>query len=169
MNRRELFKSAVLGALTGRAQAQSTEAWTPLLFDPHQNETIIVMSELIIPATDTPGAREAKANQYIDLYLHDVDPELGRRVLAGLGWLDGYAQRKHGAPFVKCSEAQQVEILKSLDSGGSSELKTGAALFRDVKQLTITGYYTSKIGIAEMNKGGRVPPTYACRHDDHEG
>src|SRR5262245_53237876 len=43
--------------------------WKPRFFDEHQNETLIVLSNLIIPATETPGAKEALANRYIDLVL----------------------------------------------------------------------------------------------------
>ena len=43
--------------------------WKPLLLDEHQNETLIILSDLIIPATDTPGAKEALVNRYIDLVL----------------------------------------------------------------------------------------------------
>lgn len=185
MNRRQLIKSAVLAttgsALSGQththtapasaaaaaAQAAQGEAWSPAVFDSHQNETVIALSELIIPATDTPGAKAAKVNEYIDLILHDVEEDKGHSFLMGLGWLDGYAIRKHNAPFVKCTEAQQVEMLKSLDGATDPELQPGAEFFRQVKKLTVDGYYTSKIGIDELNKGGRVPATFACEHESH--
>jgi hypothetical protein len=183
MNRRQLIKSAVLAstgsALGGQththlapasaaaAQAAQGEAWKPMVFDGHQNETVIALSELIIPATDTPGAKAAKVNEYIDLMLHDVAEDKGHSFLMGLGWLDGYAIRKHNAPFVGCTEAQQVEMLKSLDGATDPELQPGAEFFRDVKKLTVDGYYTSKIGIDELNKGGRVPATFACEHESH--
>jgi hypothetical protein len=85
----------------------------------------------------------------------------------GLGWLDGYAIRLHNAPFVNCTAAQQIEMLKALDGADDPELKPGADFFREIKRYTIGGYYTSKIGIDELNKGGRVPSTFACEHDGH--
>ena len=93
MNRRELFRigasgAAVLGAVSADALAQqqhehpvnaaskkeadSTE-WRPSVFDAHQNETVIVLTELIMPETDTPGAKAARVNRYIDLMLRDGD------------------------------------------------------------------------------------------------
>jgi hypothetical protein len=188
MNRRQLIKSAILAttgsAVSGQththpapasaaaasaaaAQAAQGEAWTPLVFDSHQNETVIALSDLIIPATDTPGAKAAKVNEFIDLMLHDVAQDKGHEFLMGLGWLDGYAIRKHKAPFVKCTEAQQIEILKSLDDATEADLKPGTDFFRQVKRYTVDGYYTSKIGIDELNKGGRVPATFACQHENH--
>ena len=43
--------------------------WKPVFLDEHQNETLIILSDLIIPATDTPGAKEALVNRYIDLVM----------------------------------------------------------------------------------------------------
>jgi len=186
MNRRQLIRSAFVGAgaavgasagpqlvqiapaaaAAAQGAATAAEAWTPLLLDEHQNETVIALTELIIPATDTPGAKAAKVNEYIDLYLHDVDEENGHPFLMGLGWLDGLSIRKHDAPFVKLSEAQQVAILESLDGANDPALKIGADFFRQLKSLTVEGYYTSKIGIDELNKDG-VPSTFACEPPEH--
>src|SRR5579863_4327755 len=47
--------------------------WKPVFFDEHQNETVIALTELIIPQTDTPGAKAALVNRFIDLMLNDED------------------------------------------------------------------------------------------------
>ncbi len=137
-----------------------------MLFDEHQNATVVVLSELIIPETDTPGAKAAKVNEYIDLMLHDVADDQGHEFLKGLGWLDGHAHGLHGAPFVALEEEQQVAVLESIDGSEDPGLASGAAFFRRMKRLTVEGYYTSRIGIAELNKNG-VPATFACEHPTH--
>ena len=149
MNRRALIKGAVAGARV-------------------QNETVIALTGLIIPATDTPGAKEAQVNRFIDLLLSESAPEAQRRFLQGLAWLDGHAMRQHGAPFVKCSKEQQTAMLESLDPDRkpADNLRPGAAFFRGIKRRTVSGYYSSKIGYAELNKGG-VPSTYGCQHETH--
>ena len=53
-----------------------------------------------------------------------------------------------------------------MDDSEDPELKTGADLFARAKRLTVEGYYTSKIGIDELNKDG-VPETFACTHESH--
>ena len=205
MERRDWLKTAVLGsgaaaasplvtqiAPVAAAEAGTAGEWTPLLFDEHQNETVVALAELIIPETDTPGAKAAKVNEYIDLMLHDVDPDKGHEFLKGLGWLDGYAIRLHDAPFVALDATDQTAILEALDAAGgsgptgqasmfetvvnaqptaaadtdSTDLAVGAAFFKRLKRLTIEGYYTSRIGIAELNKHG-VPSTFACGHGTH--
>ena len=182
MKRRDLIKSAVLGAgaaattsaqhvhvktiAPAAAAAHAKGEWTPRVFDPHQNETVVQLTELIIPTTDTPGAKAAKVNEYIDLMLADASEDHGHSFLKGLGWLDGYSIKKHQMPFVKLSEGQQVKILETLDGATDEELQPGADFFKQVKKMTVTGYYTSKIGIAELNKEG-VPSTFACAQESH--
>ena len=180
MERRDWIKTAIAGtgaaaaaplvthvapAPSPAAQAAATAAWEPLLFDSHQNETVVALTELVIPATDTPGAKAAKVNEFIDLMLHDVAEDKGHGFLKGLGWLDGHALGLHGSPFVALEESQQVEILESLDGAEDPRLQPGAQFFASLKRLTVQGYYTSRIGIAELNKNG-VPSTFACADDD---
>lgn len=176
MNRRELIKGAIVGAgaaAAARGQkaapAKATDAWKPRFFDDHQNQTVVALTDLIIPATDTPGAKEAQVNRVIDLLLSESGPEPQRRFLRGLGWLDGYAIRTHGAPVVKCTQEQQIAMLKSIDPNArpARELQPGAQFFREIKRRTVAGYYSSKIGYAELNKGGRAPSTFGCQHEQH--
>ena len=182
LKRRDLLKTAILGAgaagsaaaqhvhvttiAPAQAAASTPAAWTPQVLDAHQNDTVIVLSELIIPTTDTPGAKAAKVNEWVDLFLADLAEDKGHGFLMGLGWLDGYAIKQHGHPFVKLTEAQQIAILETLDGAEEEALKPGAEFFRELKSLTVQGYYTSKIGIDELNKDG-VPETFACTHDSH--
>ena len=175
MNRRDILKSVVAGAgaLPAAAQHQghhaaaqsatgatkpATTAWKPLLFDAHQNETVVALTDLIIPATDTPGAREAKVNEYIDLILNDGPVERRSRFVKGLGALDGECIRKHGKPFTGCTKAQQTALLESMQV---------SPFFREIKRLTVEGYYSSKAGFDELNKGGRVPRAFGCAGNDH--
>ncbi len=63
----------------------------------------------------------------------------------------------------KSSASRQAAIRETLDGAQDPALETGAAFF---KRLTVEGYYTSKIGIDELNKDG-VPDTFACTHESH--
>jgi hypothetical protein len=137
--------------------------WTPQLFDAHQNETVVALTELIIPATDTPGAKAALVNRHLDHLLHDGPAADQARFLEGLAWLDGYAIRKHDQPFTRCSESQQTAILEELDGGSGP----GHEFFRYAKSLTASIYYTTEIGFKEMNKGGRVPAGFGCTDSGH--
>jgi hypothetical protein len=161
MKRRDLLKTAFA--------ALAVPHWKPAFFDTHQNETVIALTDLIIPATDTPGAKVALVNRFIDLVLSDSSVEEQTRILRGLAWLDSYARRTHGVPFVRCTARQQTALLQSLDPDRkpAEELRPGVRFFQEIKRRTVAGYYSSKIGVEELNKGGRAPASHGCRHTEH--
>ncbi len=176
MKRRDLFKitASAAAALPALAQAPATKsaiesaaAWKPKLFDAHQNATVVALSELIIPATDTPGAKAALVNRHVDLLLADGSQEDRVAFISGLNWLDGYAIRQYKHPFVKCTPEQQTAILMTLDSSKDEGIAPGHRFFRLAKSWTARIYYNTQIGYQELNKGGRVPSTYGCTHGSH--
>ncbi|GAB4357841.1 MAG: lactose 3-dehydrogenase subunit gamma LacC [Bryobacter sp.] len=140
--------------------AQEGPNWKPKVLDPHQLATLEVLEELIIPTTDTPGARSANVHRYVDAFLLAGPAPERERFLAGLGWLDGYCHRKFAKPFVKLTADQQTQVLTTLDRQTEVEVDPGTAFFRQTKSLVSRIYYNTKIGYEELNKGGRVPATY---------
>jgi gluconate 2-dehydrogenase gamma chain len=142
--------------------ALAAEDWKPQVFDAHQMATVDQLSELIIPATDTPGARAAGVVRYVDLFLNDGPDAERARFLEGLSWLDGYSLNKHQKPFVQLREAEQTGVLKTLDQQLEVGVEEGHRFFRMAKSLTSRIYYNTKIGYDELNKGGRVPSSYGC-------
>jgi hypothetical protein len=169
MQRRDLLKlgaslAAFPSTIPAAWAAQAAKAdWKPSFLDVHQNETVIALTELIIPATDTPGAKAARVNRYIDLFLRDGDAASRERFISGLNWLDGQTLQAHGHPFVRCTPAQQTAMLEAMDQGRGP----GHDFFRATKSLTSRIYYETEIGYRELNKGGRVPKTFGCSHGSH--
>jgi hypothetical protein len=173
MNRRDALKIGLsLAAFPTLSPAQvkklatADPAWKPSLFTGEQDATVVALTDLIIPATDTPGAKAANVNRYMDLLLHDGPAAERDRFLSGLKWLDEHSQKTHGAPFVKLAPEQQTAILQALDTSKSDELKSGAEFFRFVKGFSSQIYYNTEIGYKELNKKG-VPAGFACTHDSH--
>lgn len=159
INRRQIFQAAAV-AVPAAALGQQVE-WKPLTLDAHQNQTVIVLSDLIIPATDTPGAKDANVNRYIDLFLTDGSEADRNRFLEGLGQLDGYSVRKFGKTFIDATKDQQITILKEFSAGTAG--KPSQNFFTQAKMLTSRIYYNTAIGYRELNKGGRVPRSFACK------
>ena len=161
MNRRALLQVGSALPVAGPAvlaQISTAPEWKPELFDAHTNDTVVVLSELIIPATDTPGAKAALVNRWLDRLLAAGPVAQRDAFLEGLRWLDGYAIQQHSAPFNKLTEPQQVAILKTLDTPlGTQSTGPGQRFFRLAKMWTSRIYYQTNIGMRELNKGGRVP------------
>jgi glucoside 3-dehydrogenase (cytochrome c) hitch-hiker subunit len=147
--------------------------WKPLFFDDHQNATVEALSELIIPATTTPGAKAALVNRFIDLLLSDEDADKQKQFYAGLAWLDARSIERHNKTFVSLSPAEQTALLTPLadPNNTKAEDKPGVEFFEHMKDLTLYGYYTSKIGLEqELEYGGDDFHTEfpgACTHTDH--
>jgi len=101
---------------------------------------------LIIPRTDTPGAKDAKVNRYVDLFLTVKDAEGQKAFVAGLARLDDSAKQTYQKEFVKCTESEQTGLLAHSDS----------EFFTQVKTLTSLIYFNTPEGYKELNKFG--PP-----------
>lgn len=137
--------------------------WRAQVFDDHQIETVAVLAELIIPKTDTPGARDALVHQHLDRIL-SVSPEAARvKFLEGLWWLDGYCLQSAAKPFIEVSPAEQMDILLKLYNSSEPDLQPGTEFVHLAKNWTAKIYYSTEAGVDELNKGGRMPSTYARR------
>jgi hypothetical protein len=132
----------------------------PKLFDEHELATVAALAEAIIPATDTPGAREAHVAEYLDLILSDSPESVRTPFREGLWWFDGYCQRSAGAPFKDLPTAQQLRIVSELHDSSDEKHHTGHLFVHSTKVWTARIYYSTEIGTQELNKGGRVPQTY---------
>ena len=145
--------------------------WKPLFLDAHQNEMLIVLSDLIMPATDTPGAKEALVNRYIDLVLAAETPDTQKAFLNSLGYIDGESIRRYKAAFRYLSREDQDDLLHALAYSRASSGWTGEAAgpdighghFERLKERIVTAYYSSQIGGRELGWDGAVA------HGSYEG
>ncbi len=144
--------SALLAGCSGRTSSSGPYAFKVL--SPDQAELVATLVDLIIPDTDTPGARSAGAHEFIDKMLADWLPDAERdRFLAGLAGVEARATTAHGMDFIALSEAQQVALLTELDTEAYADAENRPAsdppFFRSLKELTLAGYYTSEIGASQ--------------------
>ena len=181
IDRRDAVKTITVGSTTlfpawKLASAQSSNAtdssWKPKFLTAEQNELVITLTELIIPETDTPGARATKANEHIDLVLSDETTEVQQAFLEGLRWIDQESRRRFDSTFLKATRDQQTELLTlvSKPEPVPPELEPGRRFFRDIRRRTVFAYYTSRTGIHdEIEYKGKTPlPEWVgCTHPEH--
>jgi hypothetical protein len=151
-----------------RKAAAGAVAWKPKVLTPAQNETVITLTELIIPQTNTPGAKAAKVNEFIDFVLSDAKPPDRDKFVAGLSAIDARTTRDHGKPFNACTPEQQTALLTELSAPGASG--DAAEFFTAIKSMTITGYYTSEVGVRqELGDDGTLffQEFKGCTHPEH--
>jgi gluconate 2-dehydrogenase gamma chain len=182
MQRREALRIFAAGAvlpvfspelLALFRQAQPAPGYKVRTLTPHLNETVIAMTEQIIPATDTPGAKDARVNEFIDVILTEwATPEERARFIAGLEDIDKQSQKLFGKNFVDASPDQQIAQLRAIDdvtlAGRVARAHHGNHVeppdqqlkgdFWEVfKRITVHGYYTSEIGFSQELKLQIIP------------
>jgi hypothetical protein len=130
---------------------QETNAAPQLkVFSPAQFETLEVLVDAIIPTDDrSPGAKQARVGDYIDLLLSESDRELALQWLGGLAALDTEAASRFRTPFSRLGPGQVDAILQHISRNENAPKTPLETFFVMAKQATIRGYYTSKIGIHE--------------------
>lgn len=149
------------------------EAWKPQFLDAHQDATVATLSELIIPETETPGARAALVNRFIDGVLAAAPEPERREFVRGLRFLDARSRQLFGAPFVSAPPDQQTALLTVLGSEKNEAIEdeVGRDFWRVIKAMTVAGYYGSEIGISqELGDDGRMffLEFEGCRHPEHQ-
>ena len=135
----------------------------PRTLNARQEATVRMMAEMILPRTDTPGATDVGATEFIDLILTEwYDDAERRRFLSGLADAEARSQSLFGKDFVDCSPAQRAEILIELGENLASEsagrpmrrrgdwsLRKDETFYSMLRRLTLTAYYTSEGGATE--------------------
>lgn len=110
--------AGVLAGCTGRGgeAASDSTAWAPRTLTPEQRATVIAIAEAIIPTTETPGAKDAYVDRFIDAMLTEHYPSDDRqRFLAGLARIEARARATHQRDFSQLAPAQQVAMVAELD------------------------------------------------------
>ncbi len=145
-------------------------AWAPTVLTPSQFETVGTLVESIIPTTETPGAKAALVDRYIDGVLRTANATTRTRFLDGLAWIDARSQALFNTTFSGATAAQQTDLLTRLAAEPSAETDAGTQFFTAIKSMTITGYYTTEIGLRQElgDPGVLVLPSYpGCQHPEH--
>ena len=140
--------------------ASPAASYTPKYFSAAQYATLIALCEIIIPKDEkSGGAVEAGASEFIDL-LTSENEKYQLRLGGGLSWLDNLCTDKYGKVFLECTTEQKKEVLDLIafrkNAKQDPSLGPGVSFFAFLRNLTCDGYYTSKIGIADLGYIGNT-------------
>lgn len=156
---------AIMGILKG-CKAKPAIDWKPLFLTEEQGLLVSQVSEIIIPKTDTPGAKEAGVPGFIDQMLKEVYSKDDQdKFISGLKEFSDEAAKQFGDPFVELDAAKQEEFVKAQhDAAVKAQKETKPAPPRpfvlNIKELTMLGYFTSKPGATEVLQYDAVPGAY---------
>lgn len=184
MNRREaiqrvamLIGGSVIGAnlfLEGCTRPATKDVAT--LFEKDTINFLGDLAEAILPETSTPGAKEAGVGEFIPVMIRDCyDPHDQKAFLEGLSEVDKRAKQEFGKKFQELSKEERLQFVNMLDKEAKqfqnergqkqSELPDDAAqlpnhFFHMLKQITLTGFFTSEIGMTRALRYVKIPGRY---------
>lgn len=188
MNRRQLFRDSLIGIATVSTVAATTAGarefppgsdaskdlakadWKPIFLDAHQNETLILLSELIVP-----GSKDALVNRFLDLQMSIEKPATQHAFTVTLSYIEGLSRDHYHSAFLHATPQQQNDLLHliayphSLVTWGESTGEfIGYEHFRKLKRWIADAYYTSPAGLKELGWDGSFPHGQLTGCADHK-
>jgi hypothetical protein len=153
--------AAQTGTAPAAPQAKPGETKsTARFFTPAQHTLVEELSETIIPAdSHSGGAKAAKVADYIEQVLRESTDDNQKQVWReGLRLIDAMSQHYNGKSFVDSGSEERIAVLTVLSDNDHMTDLLEVRFFRDLKGLTVRGYYTSRIGIHDEleYKGNRM-------------
>ena len=187
MDRRESLKSMLLGSMGAGLALQSCVTTTPpevvedkiweytygrtpkeeefdnkplceQFFEDDELKEIHTLANLILPPNEHGSIDDAKVVPFIEFMAKDV-PEFQTKIKGGLMWLNIYCNAKYKTNFVNTPEAQQKEVLDMIawPDPEAIEHPHEVQFFSLMRNLVMTGYFSSEVGIKELGYKGNIP------------
>jgi gluconate 2-dehydrogenase gamma chain len=166
-----------------------SDSYKPLFFSPQHYRMVEHLAEMIIPEDDTPGAKRAGVAEFVDFMVAnrvpvstsrdvrstedaiEVGTEAQNKFIAGLNWMNARSHSEFGRDFMDCTPEQQNSLMEELAYKAKFKPATesGRAFFRLMRDYTVVGYYTTKVGLESLGYPGLRsvwPKMPACPHPD---
>lgn len=155
---------------------EPAEPYVPQFFKPDEFETVEALTEMIIPTDDGPGAKEAQVARYIDFVVFSAAEHqlwLQKDWTSGLALLDQASRGEYGHPFRQMSATDREQLLMemSLPERDPKAKHPGFEFYRLVKDMTVEGFYTSRIGlidVLEYQGLAFLAEFPGCTHPEHQ-
>ena len=154
-------------AAKGAAVARKGLPFAPKFFTAHEWSTVRLLADIVIPKDERSGsATDALVPEFMDFAMSD--PLLGERdreqrqtaMRGGLAWLDLECQDRFGKSFVDAAPDERTKVLDDIaypeKAKGKPELKHGVRFFSSFRDLTASGFWSSKMGVEDLQYVGNT-------------
>jgi gluconate 2-dehydrogenase gamma chain len=132
--------------------------FTPQFFTPHEYDTVRVLVDMIIPRDERSGsATDASVPEFMDFIVMD-ETRRQTAMRGGLAWLDAQCRKRFEATFLDCADDQRRAVLDDIAWPGRAppELSHGVAFFNSFRDLTASGFWSSRMGVEDLQYRGNV-------------
>jgi hypothetical protein len=152
---------AILGILKGCTAKPSLD-WKPVFLSADQGLLVSQVSEIIIPKTDTPGAKDVGVPGFIDQMVGECfSKEDQDNFISALKSFDDEAKKEYGDPFTELDADDQTAFVKKVhDAAIKSEDTSKRPFILTLKELTMLGFFTSEPGATQVLQYNPVPGAY---------
>lgn len=155
---------AIMGVLKG-CKAKPGIAWKPEYLNDDQASIVSTVSEIIIPRTDTPGAKDVGVPSFIDKMLKEVYSKEDQEAFnSGLQAFNEGAKKEYDEDFNDLDEEDQTTYVKKVHDAAVESSKNGNGENRPfiltMKELTLLGFFTSEAGATKVLQYDPVPGAY---------
>jgi hypothetical protein len=192
MNRRDSIKTMVItslasgllleGCIQGEKEVIYENVWkykygrTPeelqrdleilnqVFFSKEELNTIRVLAHLIVPPTKEGNIDQAEVPEFIEFIVKDT-PSYQKELRDGVFWLDEKSMENFEKKFVNCKVEDQKSILDKVAFPKDKKSKE-ETFFSNMKNLVITGYFSSEVGINDLGYKGNQPNFWDGVPDD---
>jgi gluconate 2-dehydrogenase gamma chain len=149
---------AAQAAKSTQAAKRTGAAYKPKFFNAHEWATINVLVDIIIPKDERSGsATEAGVPVFMDFLLDD-QPNRQTAMRGGLAWIDLECQDRYDKRFLDCTTEQRTAVLDDIawPQKAKPEFAHGVAFFNSFRDLTASGFWSSKMGVEDLQYIGNV-------------
>ncbi|HYF68874.1 MAG TPA: gluconate 2-dehydrogenase subunit 3 family protein [Ohtaekwangia sp.] len=160
-----LSAPAIIGVLNG-CTAKPVINWKPQFLSPEQATVVSEVAEIIIPKTDTPGAKDVGVPSFIDVMLKDVYSEKDQeRFINGIKEFNEKAIAQFGESFLELDEEDRTGLVKkvhleAIEASRTTNPSPPKPFILMTKELTMLGYFTSEAGATQVLQYEAVPGAY---------
>ena len=133
------------------------------------------VAETIIPATSTPGAKEAKVGEFMTVMVNDCYEEKDQAIfMEGMKKLDEASKKLNSKTFMESTPEQRNALLVALDKEAKEHQKAAKPedpkhYFTMIKQLTLSGFFTSEVGATKALRYVAVPGKFVGSYPYKKG
>lgn len=152
-------KSKAAPGRTPEEEIRDAKLMAETFFTPHEMATLTVLCDIILPADSASGsASQAGVPAFIEFIAKDM-PQQQTPLRGGMMWLDNQSMKRFGKKFVEASAPERIQLVDDIayPEQAKPATKQGVAFFNLMRDLTMTGFYTTEMGFEDLGYIGNQP------------
>lgn len=149
---------AVESARAAQSATAAGSAFTPAFFTAHEYQTVRLLADYVIPKDARSGsATDAGVPEFMDFIVND-QKEMQTPTRGGLAWLDTECRERFAQSFLTATDRQRRQLLDDIawPAKARPAMSQGVAFFNDFRDLTASGFFSSKMGVEDLQYLGNV-------------